>query len=421
MNVFGNRYFDKDDLGEVISPTKEELEPKVVDSPTPDIQEIDNELYSLEAKFLGNEPEPVNPPAKDTETKTDTPVSTDNNASKEVQTPETPKQENTQTPPEPPKTDTEKDTAKGLILTEEMLAEMNLDPKEARYAQKFLNKPLTELAKAYANSQQFIGKKKEDLLKTLPDAELPKQTVVNTNTSIPVPAKPQTEDEVKQAKEDLIYNQLVKDFPDLPKDAVERKAWLSTLNYEDRELADQYIEKKKALSSEVDKVWTETENLRKNQTSIIDNQIKQTLSEIGSFISDELGKKPEDFGYNLAVDDKGENDLINELLSDPNNPDAFDPKVVVNFNGVQLLNKDALVSKFIMNNRKTIIDKIRTEARLEGANSVKNPPPVAPSMATTNAGKGELKKEVTVDKVTNVNDVDKIDELLDNFEVKFNT
>lgn len=421
FNRFGNRYFDKDDPGAVTTPEEvkqpvvieEEVKPPVI----PDnIEEIDKQIEALELKIT-NESEPTTPPVKDTE-KVDTPEFDLLNSSKEVQKPEETPQTETPKPPEPPTPDTEKDTAKGLILTEEMLKEMNLAPDEDRYARKFINKPVTELAKAYANSQKFIGKKKEDLLKTLEPAGNITPQAINTPSNIPVPPKPQTQDEVAQAKDDLLFNTLVKDFPDLPQDPAERKAWLTTLNYEDREKADEYIEKKKTFSKEIDQVWQQREVLVAKKSEIIDQQLGGALEAIKSFFVNEVGKTPEEMGYNLQLDEKGENPIINELLTDPNNPDDFDPSVITKYYDVELPNKMALVNKFIMKERKAIIDKIKAEARAEGANSVKQKP-VAPSMGTTLPGKGEIKKEVTMDKVATVGGVEEIDKLLDTIEHKF--
>lgn len=417
------RYFSPDDPGEVTpKPNEEELkqqDPNTEVKPvTPDLEQLDKEIENLELKLSG-ESTPDAPPTPDKEI-SDNLDSITGNQPKENQPPDNTQKPEDQPPANTPVNEADKDNKDkanlDMVITEDILKGWNLAPDEERQARKFLNKPLHELVKSYANAQKAIGKKKEDLLKTLGEGEIPTQT--NTQTPIiPAPAKTQTPDEVAQAKDEYVYNALLKDFPELPKDPDERKAWLSTLNYEDREKADEYIEKKRTLTREIETVWAETERLRTNQPAIIDKQINEALADINTFIVDEARIKPEELGYDLKLDEKGENQLINELLADPKNPDDFDPKVIVKFNGVQLINKDALVNKFIALNRRNIISKIEARARAEGAQSVKQPTPVAPSMGTTMPGKGAVSKEITANKV--YSDTAEIDNLLDQIETKF--
>jgi len=328
---------------------------------------------------------------------------------------EKPKAEETATPPEivaPELGQGEKDKGNEPLLTEEYVKNLNLAPDKASKLNKFLGKPISEALKSFAHAQALIGRKKEELF-SLPSNEQ-KPVIPEINTQ--VTQKAQTPDEIATAKDEIIHSELVKEFPDLPKDPQERKAWLSTLNYEDRELADAYLEKKRTISRDIDQVWKETEYLRQNHSKVIDKQIGDEISAINSYFVEKLGEDPKKFGYDLSLDKEGNNALINELLTDTNNPDNFDPNVVGKYNGVTLINKGALTKKFFEVALPNIIKTLKTASRQEGFEARSNKQ-AAPGMILQ-PGKGTVKGDITTDKIKEITSVDELDRMLDEEESK---
>jgi len=319
--------------------------------------------------------------------------------------------EKTDDPPLSPEKDKEPtDKADTGVITEEYIKTLGLTPELATKLNKFIGKPIQEAIKSLAHAQTLIGKKKEDLLKQTDDVDKP--------AKVDIPAQQikqaQTPDEIAQAKDDLIYNELLKDFPELPKDPVERKQFLTDLNYEDPERFHDYRDKNLAIKKDVDEVWRQTVYLRENHDKIIDQQVKETTTSIEGYLRDTLKVSPKDLGYDFTLDEKGDNEVISRLLSDPKNPNEFDPRVLTNYNGVTLINKEALYNKFILTEAPNIVAKLKSSARKEGFTSATQKQ-VAPSMATQ-AIKGKENKELKTDRIKEMNDVSDIDRMLDELE-----
>ena len=321
---------------------------------------------------------------------------------------ETEKEKEPVTPEQPPtETEDKVKTDKVILITDELISNMNLGDKEKKYAEKFKGQPLEALMKSFANAQMLIGKKKEELFSK---AEIPK-----TDIKVPEVQKPE---EVMKPKDDLIYNELVKDFPELPKDPNLREKWLADLNYDKPRLAQKYLRKEEDVSKEIDTIWQKTEYLRENSGKINQEKFKVGADLIQDYASKNLNLDLKGLGYDLTIDKDGNNDILERLLSAEDNPDNFDPNVVSSWNGVKIINENALRNKFYEKELPSIIRKIQEGARKQGVEA-KTTKTVIPSLTTqASKGKGNA-KEVTADQIKQLNDISKIDELLDQEDAQY--
>lgn len=324
---------------------------------------------------------------------------------------EEPKEEPTKATEEPPVTppiegEKEIQDKDQIVVTEDFLKKQGLSEDDVKYAQKFIGKPMKDFFQSYSNAQKLIGKKKEELLKTI---DFPQ-----TKTS--VPAQPQTQEEITKVQNDLIYNELVKDFPDIPKDPEERKIWLKDLNYEDREQADKYLDKKRTIEKEVDQVWTFTKQLNEQYPTINKKTTDTTVSYIQDYIKKSTGYDAKDLGYNFTADAEGNNPIIDDLIAEEGNVEQFDKNVVQLYNGIPILNSRGMATKFLEREMPKIIEKVKALARKEGF-TTKTAKEVAPSL-TTQPKKGVTNKELKTDQVKEITDIGQLDKLLDQEEEK---
>lgn len=323
--------------------------------------------------------------------------------------PDTDKEKEEETPPEKaPETDKQEIQDKDIVITDELIGKMDLGDKEKKYIEKFKGQTLDKLFKSFANAQQLIGKKKEELFK---EGQF-------KDTNLNIPPKPEAKEDASKTKDDLVYGELIKEFNDLPKDPAERKKWLADLNYDDPEAAYRYISKREKIAQEVDTIWKQTEYLHQNYGKINDEKFHSEAEAIQRYAKEKLNLDLKELGYDLTIDIEGNNPILESLLSSEENPENFDRNVIQEFNGVKIIKDGALAKKFFEKELPNIVGKLRTGARKEGIESTKTKK-VPPSMATqATKGKGDT-KEITADKIKEINDIKQIDELLDKEDAQY--
>jgi len=293
-----------------------------------------------------------------------------------------------------------------LLLTEEFITKMGLGDEEKDYLNKmWVGKPIAEALKSLTHAQKLIGKRKEELFK-LPELK----------TDVKVPDKPKTADEIKLAKDDLIFKNLLAEFPEMPKDPAERKKWLNDLNYEDTERADDFKFKRREIEQDVDSIWKFTADLSQNYPKINSKITQQEVSTITDYIKTLTGIDAKEFGYDFTFDKDGNNAITDELIALADNSEQFDPNVVERYNGIPVLKQGAMSRKFLERELPNIMKKAIAVARKQGFEQ-KSDKKVAPSLSTAKTS-GKEKKELKSDQIKQITDLSQIDSLLDQEEEK---
>lgn len=360
---------------------------------------------------------PPEPPAEKSEDKVDIDDNLDKDEKEEdVKTkvdkddllpPETPSEEKPEDKVKEPDKEEVKDE---VLVTEDLIKTVTFsdDPEKdaelrKNFSEQHLGKPIANAFKELAHARSLIGKKAEEIK---PILKLPE-----TKIDVPLVDPKQSAEEIQTAKEDLIFNELVKDFPELPKDKEEQKKWLNDLNYDDRRQADKFLESERTILKEVDQVIEFTDKLSRNYNQINADVTKNEVKRIESYLQEKTGYSAKELGYDFSIDENGDNALIDSLIASKDNPENFDPAVVQKYRGIPLIKEKALAIKFIENESANIFGKVKAFVRNE-AISVKDEKKIAPSLSTQ-VSQGKEKKELKTDQVSHITDVDQIDKLLD--------
>ncbi len=400
------------------SPKKEEdvIVEDIINTST-EIDELEAEIDKAEEEdFELNEfpkAEEDSPPKKtpdEPKDKSDKVVESDkpeDTAKEEIKAEEDKKKE--ETPPEivPPVEDKDKDQQDKdeLILDDELISKLNVDEDTREFLSKsvFKGKPLAEALKSYVNASKLVGKKKEELLKTI---QPPKTELDN------IPPKPKTETEVESAKEDLMFNELSKEFKDLPKDPADRKKWLNDLGYDDYKAANKFVRREAEIEKDIGQIWDYTEKLTASAPQINQKIMGSEIETISNYFAEKFQIDPKLLGYDLTVDAEGNNPVLDSLLASEDNPNEFDPELIQNVNGVKILKQGELAKKFFTRELPKIIEEVKSQTRRETIESLKKKATDTPSFSTQ-VGKGKQTKELETDQIKQITDVDQLDTLLD--------
>jgi len=314
-----------------------------------------------------------------------------------------------ETPEKPPTEDKVDDQDKGPLLTDELIGKFDLSEDERKYLEKFKGKPVSELAKSFANASKLVGKKKEELLETIQ----PPKTELNN-----IQPKPKTEEEVELAKDELMFNELSKEYPDMPKDQVERKKWLNDLGYDDYKAANKYVRRETEIEKEINQIWDYTERLTNNAPNINQKVMESEIETIANYFAEQFKIDPKSLGYDFTLDTEGNNPVLDSLLATDNNPNEFDPTLIQNVNGVKILKQGELAKKFFTRELPKIITELKAQTRRETIESLKEKPKGTAPSFSTQASKGKETKELGTDQIKQINNVDQLDALLDEEDAK---
>jgi hypothetical protein len=352
-------------------------------------------------KLLETNSEPEQAPVQPDKAETETPEVTS-----EVVTPQEQPQK-TVTPETTPETAPDKGQAVPdkvqPTITREYIDSLGLSSEDEKYALKFIDKPISEFFKSYANAQKLIGKKKEELL-TKPQA---------------APQVPQTVEQVQKAKEELILTELrrkvpaLKDNlpPTLDTSSEEYKDWARDLNYDDPDTYSEFRQARNEISAEIEQTYQNLNQLRSNydkiNADIIHNEIDTIESDLRA-----IGASSKELGYDFTIAPDGSNALLDDLLIDSATGE-IDNKLVTYVNGeVPIINTDAVRMKFFKLNLPQITKKIAEKARLEAVKTMQGQVKEVPASLSGSQISGKTKKELTAADIEGITDPDKIDELL---------
>lgn len=353
---------------------------------------LDEEITKNDDVALTEEPTPPEAPV------TDTPKDT------EVEEPVTPEKpvETPGTPPEAPEKDTAKDTAVADAFLD------SLDEEDRKTLEKYKGKPIPEVLKALANAQRLVGARAEKLKESL---GIKPETPTPAEKTVPEPIKMfKLDPEGENAKTALINKQLKAEYPNLPDDPNERKDFLADLNYKDPEEFQNYLQRKNAISAEVDQVVKTTQYLTKNSGAVNLQRINEAKGQIKDYFK-KLNIEPKDFDIDIDKDDL-ENPYLNEVVADENG--NFYDDIVQVYNGVSIIKPGTIAQKFFEKHLPTILSKLPERYRKEGYEAAsKKSQPGVPTLGIQKPGTPQKKEEVTLDKINSLNSVEEIDALLD--------
>lgn len=338
------------------------------------------------------------------------------NSEPEPETEKKPDEPAPSTTPEPEKEPDKVIPEDKAVVTEDFISKLKLSDDEDKNSvlrenlkKKFLGKSVEELVKSYVNLEGLLGKKREELVK-IPDVELPKTTIKN------IPEKPDSKEAIENTRDEIIYNELRAEYPDLPKEVEERKKWLSDLGYEDFEKATEFVTKRNDVTKQVNDVWQFTDKLSKEYPDMNANIIRQEINSIKNYFEENVGLDPKTLGYDFTIDENGNNAIIDGLVTMSDNPENFDPKVVRKFNNIPLIQQGTIMRKFFENELPKIFQAIKTQSRADGATAINERKPV-PSLVSE-PGRGKQAKETTANQIKEINSIDQLDQLLDQEDSK---
>ncbi len=288
-------------------------------------------------------------------------------------------------------------------ITKEYITSLGLSPEDEKYALKFIDKPISEFFKSYANAQKLIGKKKEELL-TKPQA---------------APQVPQTVEQVQKTKEELILTELKRKVPSLKDNlppnldtsSQEYKDWARDLNYDDPDTFNEFRVARNEISTEIEQTYQNLNQLRSNydkiNTDIIHNEVDTIESDLKA-----IGADAKDLGYDFTIAPDGSNALLDDLLLDSKTGE-IDKALVTYVNGeVPIINTDAVRTKFFKLNLPQITKRIAEKARMEAVKTMQGQVKEVPASLSGSQISGKTKKELTAADIEGITDPDKIDELL---------
>lgn len=328
----------------------------------------------------------------------------------------------TKTPEQPPQKQEDKaqpDKASGLVeITDDYIAKA--DEKDRKILEKLKGEKFSPKAlEMTVNAQRLIGKRTEQLFS---------KTDVNKEVQPSQKAEqaPQTKltPDVEQAKNQMVYARLVKEFPEMPEDPQERKAWLNTLNYEDREEADRFLELKRQVVQEAEQDYNHILNIRENYDKINRSKVDAAVGTIQDFAKN-FDADLKTLGYDFTIDNDGNNALIDSIIFDkegnPKNKIIQIGKAGTLLEGIPIIDEEALVTEFYRLKMPEIMAKIKANAHLEGykaKDADKEGTPKTLADAATKGQKREIISRITADEVDNIDDPEKINEILANAVIK---
>jgi hypothetical protein len=295
------------------------------------------------------------------------------------------------------------ETDKGLTLSEAEFEK--LTPEQQTKFAKFKGKSIQEILDSYHNLETFVGKKQKEILQ--PPEQPTKQ--------------PETAEEIKKIKDNLILNGLRQKFgadfpmpPTLDTNSVEYREWIRDLRYDNDDLADKFKAAREELADEIDTDFTAIQDIRQNQDKYVDDAINSTLNGFDQYFTKELGINLKDVGIDVfQKDEDGFYTILNDLLNSPEHPenDFLDPKIVkigqrgTPLEGVRFFDSEAAMNKLIRTYGKRAYNESIARARKEGVQAAvdKKKPEVLNSLST--ARTPGIKK----DNKLNLEEIDEID------------
>jgi len=403
-----------------------ETEDQPASGQTPDfkfdkVNDIDSVIDEMMDKEFVEEPDA--PPEEEkeiTETPSEEkpvpPVDKDKEEAAQPPDNEVPEGEKPADTPKPEDTADSDNLLQKTLLTQEMIDKMDYSDEEKEYlSKKFLNQPISAALKSLANAQKIIGKKTtelEDLLQGKPLTQTAKTSASSPAAKVVVP---QTEDpnEILKAKDNLITTGLRMKFKDMPEDEEELKAWKRTLAYEDPDKWDEFRDERKKITDEVTQVYDRVTYARENAHAINSERIDKAVNAVYDFFK-QNGIDAKKYGLNLDEDDKGQNAILNEILSDPNNPDGLNPNIIQMFNGeIPIVMTDKLAMMIVAKKSPEVMGRFASDLRMQGHKAAQTK---VPDKSLSNSSIPGIQKKDIKDLNPKDMSIDEIDKKLDELE-----
>jgi hypothetical protein len=292
----------------------------------------------------------------------------------EVKTEQTPKVE---TPEVTPVTG-QSEPDKGLTLTEEAFNKLSPE-QQTKYA-KFKGKSINDILDSYGNLETYLGKKTKEAL-----TQKPEQVSV-----------PQTVEQIKQTKDNLVVTQLRSKFPsanvpdNIDENSPEFIEWLRDFYLENPMQGKRFIDAREQIANEIDKDFDYIQDIRENYQTYNDQAIESTLENFENYVTNELKVNLKDLGIDLrAKDADGFYNVMNELLNDPTAVDnkGLDPKIVqfgksgTPFAGIPVYNLEAAINKITRIYGAKVYNESLARARKDAVVRSNDKPDVIPSLS----------------------------------------
>lgn len=256
--------------------------------------------------------------------------------------------------------------------------------------------------KKYINAQRLIGKRQ-------PEGQDKKEFIPKPEE---IPLQPEiTSEAIAKAKNELVFEQLKQQFPDIPEDPIEYKEYLADLQQSDPDrfwdLREQRKEIEKNVTKEVNLALYVRSNYDQINTKLFENEveiIKNRLNEYG--ISDENDIKALGLDFTITQDTEGKpyNQLMNSLLIANG---QLDPQLIQKMHGVSLLREGALTEKFFKVMTPKILGYFAKKNHKEGfTTATEKQKKIAGSVAEGSSGspfgKGgfKMERDEDIDKLT---------------------
>lgn len=312
------------------------------------------------------------------------------------------------------------DKAQDLIeITDEYIAQA--DERDRKILEKLKGEKFTPKALSITiNAQRLVGKRSEQLFNKQ-DIKQPEQYQQRTE-----PTAPQNKliPDVEKAKDQMIYQRLVQEFPELPEDPQERKSWLNNLNYEDREEADRFLELKRQVVQDIERDYHQIITIRENYDQINKNNVEEAVKTIQDFAAN-FNADLKALGYDFTIDKDGNNTLLDSIIfnenGEPKSKIVQIGKKGTLLEGIPIIDSEALVTEFYRLEMPKIMAKIKANAHLEGykaKDADKDGTPKTLADATTKGQKREIISRITAEDIDKIDDPDKIREILENAVIK---